>query len=329
MESIMERFFRPDTYAVWSKDEDTRYKSTSGGAFYEFSKIIIADGGLVAGARYNDKNLVEHSIVDNIEALEKLRQSKYISSSQKNIYREVKEALIKGKTVAFCGAPCQVAGIYAYLGKEYDNFITMDFICRGMNSPKAFKSWLNEIEGQEGSKVTRVWFKYKDGGWKSSPERTRLDFADGHYIVKEGEKNLFMHGYLNSNLYIRPCCGDCQFKGVPRTSDITFADFWGIDKEIDDDKGTSMLLINSEKGRELLEMARANMEVYEKEFDSIFDGNPMFTTSVVVPKQSYYFLKDLDNMTFSDCMRKYTRSFLWQRVAKKTIQGIKKFLRRI
>lgn len=321
----MERFLKPDTYAVWSKDKEIRYNSTSGGAFSVFAKVILTEGGLVAGARYNDKNLVEHSLVDNVEGLKKLRQSKYISSSPRDIYREVKNVLIKGKTVAFCGSPCQVAGLYSYLGKDYNNLITMDFICRGMNSPKAFQSWLNEIEKKERSTVTRVWFKYKDGGWKSSPKRTRLDFADGHYIVKEGESNLFMYGYLNSNLYIRPCCGACQFKGVPRKSDITLADFWGIEKNLDDDKGTSMILVNSEKGRELLEMAKDSMEVHKKDFESIFCGNPMFTTSVVVPEKSYNFLKDLDNMPFSKCLKRYTRVLLWQKVSERFIGIVKKF----
>lgn len=320
----MEKFSRPDTYAVWSKDKDIRYNSTSGGAFSELAKIILANGGLVAGARYNNQNMVEHSLVDSIEGLEELRQSKYISSSPNNIYSEIKTELIKGKNVAFCGSPCQVAGLYAYLGKEYDNLITMDFICRGMNSPKAFQSWLNEMEEQEGSKVTKVWFKYKDGGWKSSPKRTRLDFADGHYVVKEGKKNLFMQGYLTSNLYIRPCCGNCFFKGVPRKSDITFADFWGIEKELDDDRGTSMLLVNSDKGRELFNIAKASLEVYEKDFDSVFEGNPMFTDSVVIPDKSHNFLRDLDNITFSKCIKKYTRALFWQKVSRIIMQSIKK-----
>lgn len=325
----MERLTRPDTYAVWSKNKDIRYNSTSGGAFSELAKVILMDGGLVAGARYNKQNMVEHCLIGQIEDLEKLRQSKYISSSPKDIYNEVKTGLIEGKTIAFCGSPCQVAGLYAFLGKEYDNLFTMDFICRGMNSPKAFGAWIEEIEKEEESKVTRVWFKYKDGGWKSSPKRTRIDFADGHYVVKEGEDNLFMQGYLCSNLYMRPCCGECHFKGLPRQSDITFADFWGIDKELDDDKGTSLLLINSQKGKELFERAQENMEVHAKDFDSIFDGNPMFTTSVVVSKKSYDFLKDLDDLSFSQCLRKYTGNFLLKKILRKIVQIIKTLLSKV
>lgn len=326
----MRRFTTPDTYAVWSKNSDIRYNSTSGGAFSEFAKQILADGGAVVGAKYNEQNLVEHAIVDNYSGIEELRQSKYLSSSVGDVYKKVKIELANGRLVAFCGSPCQVAGLYSFLGKEYDNLFTMDFICRGMNSPKAYKSWLDEVEKEKGSTATKVWFKYKDGGWKTSPKRTRVDFNDGTFKVFEGEKNLYMNGYLTSNLYIRPCCGDCQFKGVPRKSDVTFADFWGIEKELDDDKGTSMLLVNSEKGRELFSRVRDNMEVHKKDFDTIFAGNPMFSGSVEVPKKAHDFLVDLDNLTFSECLKKYggypVPIPLWRKAARKAKRIVKKIL---
>lgn len=326
----MERYTTPDTYAVWSKDSDIRYNSTSGGAFSEFAKAILAEGGVVVGAKYNDQNLVEHAIVDNYSGIEELRQSKYLSSSVGDVYKKVKIELANGRLVAFCGSPCQVAGLYSFLGKEYVNLFTMDFICRGMNSPKAYKSWLDEVEKEKGSTATKVWFKYKDGGWKTSPKRTRVDFNDGTFKVFEGEKNLYMNGYLTSNLYIRPCCGDCQFKGVPRKSDVTFADFWGIEKELDDDKGTSMLLVNSEKGKEYFSRVRNNMEVYKKDFDSIFAGNPMFSGSVEVPKKAHDFLADLDNLTFSECLKKYggypVPIPLWRKAARKAKRVVKKII---
>ncbi len=328
----MERFTIPDTYAVWSKDKEIRYNSTSGGAFSEFAKVIIAKGGIVAGAKYNVENLVEHAMTDSLAGIEELRQSKYMSSSVGSCYKDVKKELLNGRLVAFCGSPCQVAGLYSFLGKEYDNLFTMDFICRGMNSPKAFKSWINEIEDQENGKVIRVWFKYKDGGWKTSPRRTRLDFADGTYKVYENERNLYMHGYLYSNLYIRKCCGDCCFKGIPRKADVTFADFWGIEKTFDDDKGTSMLLINSKKGKEYFEKVRERMEVHQKDFNNILGGNPMFLSSAVVPVIGHDFLVDLDNLSFSDCLKKYggypvPTPFL-RKVARKVKRVIKKVVGR-
>ena len=324
----MNRLTTPETYAAWSKNNEIRYNSTSGGIFSEFAQVIISEGGLVVGAKYNEKNLVEHTIIETYSGIEALRQSKYLSSSVGDIYIRVKEELSRGRLVAFCGSPCQVAGLYSFLGVDYDNLFTMDFICRGMNSPKAYKSWLDEIEQEKGSAAIKVWFKYKDGGWKSSPKRTRVDFDDGTFKVFEGDNNLYMHCYLTSNLYIRPCCGDCQFKGIPRKSDITFADFWGIEKEFDDDKGTSMLLISSEKGKELFSRAKKNMEVHKKDFYSIFENNPMFNTSAFVPKSGHDFLVDLDILKFSDCLKKYggypVPTPFWRKVARKVKYIVKK-----
>lgn len=325
----MERYNTPDVYAAWSKDDDIRYNSTSGGAFSEFAKGILAAGGVIAGAKYNRDNLVEHTIINDHYGIEKLRQSKYLSSSLGDIYKNVKKDLINGKKVAFCGSPCQVAGLYSFLGKDYENLFTMDFICRGMNSPKAFKAWLNEIEKEEGSKVVKVWFKYKEGGWKTSPRRTRIDFQNGKYKIYEDEKNLYMHGYLTSNLYLRPCCGNCIFKGVPRKSDVTFADFWGADRKIDDDKGTSLILINSEKGRYLFEQVKDNMIVHKKEFKNVLAGNPMLFSSAVVPTSAHDFLLDLDRMSFSEAIDKYTPKVpITKKIVYKMKKMIKKILRR-
>ena len=323
MADMIEKYDRPYTYAVWSKDKEIRFCSTSGGAFTEFAKGIIEKQGVVVGAAYNDDNMVEHIMVNNVDDLEKIRQSKYISSSIGDVYLKVKEKLNDGVLVGFCGSPCQIAGLKSFLKKDYDNLITMDFICRGMNSPKALKSWLSEIEQLEGKKIARVWFKYKEGGWKSSPTRTRLDFDDGSYVVKDGEDNLFMKGYLTSNFYIRPSCGNCKFKGIPRKSDITFADFWGIDEIFDDDKGTSMLLINTNNGNKLFQSIKESLYVNEKDFDSVIKGNPMLLSSANVPLRGRDFLKDLDNMSFSECFKKYSKESSIKKICKKIKMKIK------
>lgn len=302
---IPDRFMRPNTYAVWSKDKNTRFTSTSGGAFSEIATAIVKKGGVVAGARYNEKCMVEHCLIDSLSGIEEIRQSKYLSSSLGDIYLSVKKLLEEGEIVCFSGAPCQIKGLYAFLGRDYEKLYTIDFICRGMNSPKAYRAWLDEIENQEGSKVKKVWFKYKEGGWKTSPRRTRIDFCDGHYVIIEGEKNAYMHGYLTSNLYMRPSCGKCSVKGFPRQADITLADFWGIEKDLDDDMGTSMLLLNSNKGRELFYEVQDSLIVHEKDFDTVFDGNPMLLKSAVVPKEAHDFLISLDMVSFSDALKKY------------------------
>lgn len=300
-------------YAVWSKDSDTRYASTSGGAFSEFAKYFLLNGGLVAGAAYDENNCVEHILIDNIAELHLIRQSKYVQSDSKEIYKQVKTALDAGRNVLFCGTPCQVAAMKAYSNKEYKNLFLMSFICFGVNSPKVFKAWLQEIEVEEKSKVRRVWFKYKKYGWHKSPLCTRLDFDNGKHKVYFGDNNKFMKGYIRYHLYLRPSCIQCQFKGVGHGSDIIVADFWGLENA--DDNGTSLLIVNSKKGEDLFGVIKEKMIVVEEDFDKAVRGNHAFTISAVPSKYSEQFLCELDGIGFSRAYKKYAKD-AWIKVIK-------------
>ena len=306
-------------YAVWSKDDDIRFASTSGGAFSEFAKYFLVNGGLVAGAAYTEDNSVEHIMVDNIKQLPLIRQSKYVQSDSREIYKEVKFALDAGRKVLFCGTPCQVAAMKAYLNKEYGNLLLMSFICLGVNSPKALKAWLQEIEAEERSKVKRVWFKYKQHGWHKSPLCTRLDFANDSHKVYFGDENKFMKGYIGYHLYLRPSCSRCQFKGIEHGSDIMVADFWGLENA--DDNGTSLLIVNSKKGEEIFDAIGDNLVVSEKDFDEAVLGNPSFKVSVQPSKYSESFLRELDEIGFARAYKKYAR-VPWSQVIKGKLKRI-------
>lgn len=303
---------KAEVYAAWSKDSDIRYKSTSGGAFTELAKVILDQGGVVIGAAYDEDNLVHHIMISSHEEIEKIRQSKYIQSDMEDIYCKVKQVLKTRNKVLFCGAPCQVAGLKHYLQGDSTFLYTSDFICRGMNSPKAYSYWLQELESVFCSKASRVWFKYKKNGWKKSPLCTRVDFENGTSYVADGDKNLFMLGYLRGNLYLRPSCGHCQFKGVDRYSDITLADFWKIDSQYDDDCGTSMVMVNTEKGRELLDLTKDRMFIYKKDFEEIKRGNVCFDGSVTLNPKRRQFLMRLGEKPFSKLVDEYTRVPLYR-----------------
>lgn len=320
------KFSEPKAFAGWSKDSDNRFISTSGGLFTEIAKSIINDDGFVIGAKYNDDLLVEHAIIDNVIDLEKIRQSKYLQSNTNDIFIKTKKLLDDNKKVAFCGSPCQIAGLYNFLRKEYDNLLTIEFICRGMNSPKAYKSWLSEIEKVENKKVVKVWFKYKVNGWNTSPRCTRVDFSDGSFKVYDGKENLYMSGYLGPNLYIRPSCGNCHFNGLPRQADITLADFWGIEKELDDDKGTSLILTNSEKGEKIIEKISDNLVINQRKLSEIYEGNVCFSNSVEINKKSEEFLKSLNDENFSQQIKKYAKVSLVKKVFRKIKRVIKKII---
>lgn len=310
-------------YAVWSRDDDIRFTSTSGGAFSEFAKYFLKNGGLVAGAAYAEDNNVEHIMIDEINKLPLIRQSKYVQSDSREIYKGVKAALDAGRKVLFCGTPCQVAAMKAYLHKEYENLLLMSFICLGVNSPKALKAWLQEIEAEEKSKVKRVWFKYKQHGWHKSPLCTRLDFANDMHKVYFGDDNTFMKGYIGYHLYLRPSCSRCRFKGIEHGSDIMVADFWGLENA--DDNGTSLLIVNSRRGEEIFGAVRGNLVVSEKDFAEAVLGNPSFKVSVQPSKYSEDFLRELDEIGFSKAYKKYAR-VPWTQMIKGKLKRIIRIL---
>ncbi len=286
----------PTFYAGWSLDVYNRYHSTSGGVFTELCKGVLSRGGAIAGAVYEPDNSVRHIVIDDEAGLERVRQSKYVQSDSGSVYRQEKGRLAKGQQVLLCGGPCQAEGLLTYLGGRPKGLWTVDFICRGSNSPKAYRKWLDMLEQKHGAKATRVWFKNKECGWNRFS--TRVDFANGRTYRRDRYHDLFMKGYLEKNLYIRPSCASCPFKGLPRVADITLADFWRVDKKLDADMGTSMLIINNDNGRALVEEARARLFLTERTMEEAVGGNRMLDTNAWVSKYSGEFLQSLDHRRF-------------------------------
>ena len=319
---------RPTIYATWTKDPELRFSSTSGGAFTELSRVVLAHGGIVYGASYGSNCIVRHSSAENEGDLAELRQSKYVQSEIGLIFRSIRAEVEAGREVLFCGAPCQVAGLRAFLSADYDGLYLVDFFCLGVNSTKAYDAWRYELESVRGSAISRIWFKYKLGGWKSSPRRTRIDFENGDTIIQDGSSNHFMEGYLDFNLYLRPSCSKCDFKGFPRQGDLTVADFWGLDSAIDDDKGTSMVMVDNDKGERLYKEACANLVSYERPFEEIFAKNARIAESASLNPKSQDFLDALDSMGFESAFKRYARRSLWKRIrrmlgkAKRMFQGV-------
>lgn len=249
-------------YAAWTKDEKRRFVSTSGGIFGELASAVLKKGGIIFGAAYDmNAHMVRHKKACTYEELQELLQSKYVQSDMGCIYAEVEACLKQALNVLFCGTPCQVAGLKSYLGNDYDNLILIDFICYGIASPKAFRLWWKDVEKEEKSCIKNIWFKYKDKGWKNSPLTTRCDFADGHSRIYRGEENQYMRAYVEERLLHRPSCGKCVYKGN-KESDITLGDFWGIQKEFDNDRGTSRVILNTMKGKKIFEEINDAIEKY-------------------------------------------------------------------
>ena len=264
------RFKAPTVcYAAWSNDEKIRLNSSSGALFYELSRYIIAHSGIVCGAAFVDDFKVQHIFIDKENDLYKLQGSKYVQSDLNNCFIKIKNFLINGKIILFSGTGCQIAGLKKFLNKEYNNLITVDIVCHGVPSPGVFKNYINELKEKYGD-FDRITFRDKNQGWNwdfyfTIYRRDKIIFRE---VVGN---NIFLTAFLRHYI-LRPSCHTCNFATVERCSDITLADFWNIKRtyiDLDDSKGTSLLLIHSVKGQKIIDNIQNNLGKF-KELDIKF-----------------------------------------------------------
>ncbi len=301
--------FMPEVYAAWVKDDDIRAKSTSGGMYYVFAKNIIDNGGYIVGSQYGeDWKSANHEIYNSYEGLEKLIGSKYFQSDTEGIYNKVKEKLDNGETVLFSGCPCQSAALQSFLNKDYDNLITFDFICRGINSPKVFHKYVSDLEKKYGSKVKKVRLRDKSKGWESLGNT--IEFENGEKFYADKNDDYYVKGFSSENLYMRPSCVECKFKGLPRISDISAGDFWGIEGQAENEvfKGISVLMINSKKGKKFFDKIIPYIVYEMKDIKDAVSKNPCILYCVPKGRNRRMFFDNFEKMSFAEnveiCSRK-------------------------
>lgn len=255
----------PTCHAVMASDE-IRMSSSSGGVFSLLADSILELGGVVCGAAYtNDYYGVYHKVIETKNEVEQLRGSKYVQSDMKNVYREIKHALDADRYALFVGTPCQVAAVKTFLAKPYEKLYTVDLVCHGVPSPKTYEQFVKEKELEYGAKATRVSFRDKAfGKWNHT---TLIEFSNGEAYKKRRKSECW---YLNAFLKLanlRECCGACPYAKFPRQGDLTIGDFWDIrlyNPSLDDEKGTSLVLCNNEKGKWLLSCLQNHAILFEE-----------------------------------------------------------------
>jgi acetyltransferase-like isoleucine patch superfamily enzyme/coenzyme F420-reducing hydrogenase beta subunit len=300
-------FETPLCYAAMHKNYEVRFDSTSGGLFSAFAEKVYRDGGYVGGAVFNEDWSIRHFISNNKADLQQLRSSKYAQSDASGIYIQIRDLLRNGEKVLICSAPCQIAALKSFLHKDFDNLYTLDFICRGVNSPKIDKKGDADDEKESGAKIVYKKAKNKELGWKNLTYK--VIFANGKVKYQTRDTSPSTRGYLKMNVFSRPSCYDCKFKGKQRYSDITLADFWGIenvDKSMDDNLGTSLVMIHSHKGKDLYDSILQKLKTIEVPFDSVVVKNPMLLKSQpspLVDRDAFY--ADLDKFTYKEVAEKY------------------------
>ncbi len=295
------------TFAAYTKDNNIRMDSTSGGIHSMLATKMYEKNAYIGGAVYNPDHTVSQIVDDNPKRLPEIRSSKYLQSNAEGVYREIRSLLINGKNVFFCGCPCQIHALYNFLGKEYENLVTCDFICRGVNSPKVFLKYMEMLERQYCAKATKIKFKNKKWGWHNFS--MRVSFANGKEYCKDRYHDLFFIGYLQVGNFTRPSCYECRFKGFPQKADITLADFWGIEKidpSLDQDKGTSLVLINSDNGLELFDSIKEDIIWREFSMSEARIGNPAMDASLkAMTTNRDEFFEVLDYLPFEEVAKRF------------------------
>ncbi len=263
-------------FAVMASDE-IRMKSSSGGVFTVIAEHILAQGGYVCGAVFDGNWNVRHIIVDNVKDLDKLRGSKYVQSFIGNIYKDIKVLLENGKTVLFTGTPCQVAGLINFLGREYPNLLTIDIVCHGVPNSKIWQKYLSCNFDKVA--IKKINFRDKvQNGWSCT---TTTTLTNGEVSNIQS----YFDGF-NNNLFLRKSCSCCNFTKMNRYADLTFADFWGIwefDADMNDGKGTSLLLLNSDKAKTVFNKLKDKFIKIKDYSSNLLDGGlnyPLYRSSV-------------------------------------------------
>lgn len=326
-------FEEPECFAAIHKNIEIRFDSTSGGLFSALADATYKKGGYVGGAIFTEEWGVRQFISSDKKDLVALRSSKYLQSDAQGFYKTVRELVKAENPVLVCGTPCQMAGLRSFLGKDYENLIIVDFICRGINSPKVFRKYIDYLEDRFESKVVYFKAKNKELGWRNLT--SKVVFKNGKVLYDTRDTSFFTIGYLQTGVYCRPSCYECKFKGFPRIADITIADFWGAEKivgrELDNDMGTSVVLLNNSKGKEYFEAISSQIISKSVPLNITLEGNRALTQPLnppIVDRNSFY--KDLDSLPFKDVAAKYVKRGIDQECVlskKQKVQKIINFLR--
>ncbi|MDI9241553.1 Coenzyme F420 hydrogenase/dehydrogenase, beta subunit C-terminal domain [Fusibacillus kribbianus] len=288
---------RTESFAVQNKDENIRRKSSSGGVFIDLALSILGQGGVVCAAKYSKDFDVIHSIATTKEELLDYCGAKYAQSKIGQCFIYIKKMLHQGGKILFVGTPCQVAGLSAFLKRPYDNLVLVDMICHGVPSPLVWRKYLEERKQRDanGAELVAVNLRDKSTGWSRYGYSVRFDYQDGKVYSAHQDKDSFMQGFV-SNLYLRPSCSNCKFKGVERISDITIGDYWGVWSqypEFDDNMGTSLVMVHSEKGKKIWKNIQNDFRVLEISNEEAIQYNPSATKSSSFSYQRASFYRGL------------------------------------
>lgn len=300
-------------YACTNQNQYVLDNSSSGGVFHSIASWVIANGGIVYGASFTDNWSVRHIGIHSSAEISRLMGSKYVQSDNNLVFRDIKSHLNNGRLVLYSGCPCQISGLRHYLRKNYDNLISVDFVCHGVPSPKIWKEYLlktinRHSTEEESLHVSSVSFRDKTYGWRDFSLRIDMQNGEKKYSFIECYKiNPYMKGFIQ-NLFLRPSCFKCPTKSGRSGSDITLGDFWGVQKELPElynEKGVSLVMANTTKGLSILQNVE-KMPMTAIDIKHAIKGNSAIEHSAIAPKcyDSFWENYSRNGLSVLDCYLK-------------------------
>ncbi len=296
-----------NAYVVQHKDDEIRSQSTSGGVFTAIAQLAIEEGGVVFGAAFDDNFHVYHTYVESIAELEKFRSSKYVQSVIGDAFIKAKDFLNNGRMVCFSGTPCQICGLKVFLGKEYDNLITVDFMCRAVPSPLIYDKYLR-LQSQKLGAIRSLRFRDKCNGYSYSTLSICAIKNNKKYEYNKGvESDVWLRSFF-SRICDRPSCEDCQFQGEVHQSDFTVWDcfnVWKYEPKFDDDLGSSRVIVQSEKAYKFFEDINKNLRFVEVLPGEISDKKKKKSINNPLDSNKNIFYEDAHEMEAVNFFDKY------------------------
>ncbi len=311
-----------NVYAAVNNDKKELLSSSSGGIFILLAKETLKRNGVVFGAKFDENWNVIHSFAETVDGIKSFMGSKYVQSRIGNSYQQAKHFLDEGRHVLFSGTPCQIAGLKYFLRRDYDNLVTVDIICHGVPSPRVWQMYLEEVKKDARKVKSSYLSSYKPHLSESDSHTfedmiiTNISFRDKQLswqkfsfvltlteVLNDGKQNTvslshmhrdnpFMKAFLN-NLILRPSCYHCPSKSGKSQSDITIADFWGIEKvlpQLDNIHGVGLMMLNSDKGVTFVEDIDVKRVAVNFE-DAIIDNSPYYSSPQLNKSRKKFFAK--------------------------------------
>lgn len=273
----------------YARDSDKQRSASSGGFFSILGEHFLASGGMICGAVFDRDFQVRHVLTESRKDLASIRGTKYVQSETGNVFSEIEEKLKAGKSVLFCGTPCQAAGLKKYLGKDYTGLLCVDIVCHGVPSPAVWQQYLKEKFA--GKKIEEINFRDKRCG--TAEQHITFYMDDGGIISEKSDENLYMKGFLR-NYYVRPSCYHCRFKGFDRCTDLTIGDYWSAEEfhpGFSNGLGVSAVIVRCAEGKKWFDRVSDQLRVAETGKKQILTWNECLTDSVSEPSEKKTFFE--------------------------------------